>query len=306
MWLTQIRKFPFSMAAALALLVAASPTLTRAFAGVGVVVAKPKHLAGVAAKNHIARFPPSIPPSTATTMMMNDPSLMVDPALATAAAPVVPASTLWTLRATSAFLSYVGIVAFVDRPRGGKFQVNPETDIIVQPSSVPGAGLGLFCQRDLPQGTILGTYPGVLLPITDRNLVKLQRHPQCEAYIWRFSDSLYVLDPTNAVGELDPTCSGGSYAIPGSNFLFSTPLFRLLFGGGVPTTLCRINEPPPGCDVNVITDEDLDSRTITFVLERDVMMGEELFIDYGLTYNRAMYGTVSKEIKSERETAGLL
>ena len=50
----------------------------------------------------------------------------------------------------------------------------------------------------------------------------------------------------------------------------------------VPTTLCRINEPPIGRDRNVITDENLDSRSVTFALERDVYEGEELFIDYGM------------------------
>jgi hypothetical protein len=59
----------------------------------------------------------------------------------------------------------------------------------------------------------------------------------------------------------------------------------------VPTTVCRINEPPKGRDVNVITSEDRDSRTVTFILERDVYEGEELYIDYGLSYDRSMYGS---------------
>lgn len=59
----------------------------------------------------------------------------------------------------------------------------------------------------------------------------------------------------------------------------------------VPTTLCRINEPPIGRDRNVITDENLDSRSVTFALERDVYEGEELFIDYGMNYDRSQYGS---------------
>ena len=58
----------------------------------------------------------------------------------------------------------------------------------------------------------------------------------------------------------------------------------------VPTTVCRINEPPKGRDVNVVTEEDRESRTVTFILERDVYESEELFIDYGLSYDRSMYG----------------
>jgi hypothetical protein len=59
---------------------------------------------------------------------------------------------------------------------------------------------------------------------------------------------------------------------------------------GVSTALCRINEPPKGKDVNVVTEEDLETRTVTFFLERDVFEGEELHIDYGLTYDRSGYG----------------
>ena len=73
----------------------------------------------------------------------------------------------------------------------------------------------------------------------------------------------------------------------------SLALFRFLNPkdqGGVPTILCRINEPPIGRDVNVVTDEDRDQRQVTFVLERDVFAGEEFFIDYGLSYDRSMYG----------------
>ena len=39
-----------------------------------------------------------------------------------------------------------------------------------------------------------------------------------------------------------------------------------------------------------MTDEDLEGRFVTFSLERDVAAGEEFFIDYGLSYDRSMYG----------------
>ena len=64
-----------------------------------------------------------------------------------------------------------------------------------------------------------------------------------------------------------------------------------------PTTLCRINEPPLGCDVNVITIENCQDRTVSFVLERDVQAGEEFYIDYGLTYDRSRYGGGSSASK---------
>jgi hypothetical protein len=147
------------------------------------------------------------------------------------------------------------------------------------------AGLGVFATTHLPKGTVLGTYPGVLIPLNQWNMGKLRNYPACESYIWRFSDNQFVIDPTNAVGELESYTRGGNSNMPGSNLLFQTLLFWL----SVPTTLCRINEPPIGKDVNVITDEDLDRRCVTFLLERDVVPGEELFVDYGLTYDRSMY-----------------
>jgi hypothetical protein len=159
-------------------------------------------------------------------------------------------------------------------------------EVDVRQSTVPGAGLGLFAATDLERGTVLGTYPGVVLPLS-QNLPKLRDFPACEGYIWRFSDNKFVIDPTNAVGTLESDCVGGNPSMPGSLWLFTN-----LLEMSTPTTLCRINEPPIGLDVNVVTNEDLQGRTVTFALERDVAKGEELFIDYGLYYDRSLYGKV--------------
>jgi len=102
--------------------------------------------------------------------------------------------------------------------------------------------------------------------------------------VWRFSDNAFVIDPTNDVGKVDAVCVGGRDGLPGSQWLF-----RNVFRMSVPTTLCRINEPPLGRDVNVVTEEDRDRRCVAFLLERDVIAGEEFFIDYGLSYDRSMY-----------------
>ena len=196
--------------------------------------------------------------------------------------------TLWALRIGSAFASYVGFVAFFDRPRG-KLSVELDGDIEIRPSQVPGAGLGLFAKRDLSRGTVLGTYPGTVIPLA-QNLDKLRQYPPCEGYVWRFSDNQYVIDPTSSVGVLEDVCVGGNPSMPGSVNLFQqfSPLFA------VSTALCRINEPPKGLDVNVVTSEDLQKRSVTFALERHVAAGEEFFIDYGLSYDRSMYNNAGK------------
>jgi hypothetical protein len=196
---------------------------------------------------------------------------------------------LWTVRLASAAFSYTGLVAYLDRPRGGvQQQCILGKEVEIRASTVPGAGLGLFATAALPKHTVLGTYPGVVLPLP-QNLAKLRTYPACEGYIWRFSDNRFVIDPTNAEGVLDSVCRGGNPSLPGSTFLFRT----LLQWMTVPTTLCRINEPPRGKDVNVVTEEDLSRRCVTFSLERDVNPGEELFIDYGLSYDRSLYGRES-------------
>jgi hypothetical protein len=216
-------------------------------------------------------------------------------------------NAIWGIRLASVLCSYIGAVAWVDRPRGSLLEWRDDTiptgkDAVtanatigtlesysrvlqIRPSTVPGGGMGLFATADLPRGTVLGTYPGVVVPLT-QNMGKLRQYPECEGYIWRFSDNCYVIDPTNGYGRLETKCCGGSGWYPGSARF--VPL--LWSARAVPTTLCRINEPPRGSDVNVVTEEDSADRTVTFALERNVMAGEELFIDYGLSYDRSAYG----------------
>lgn len=193
----------------------------------------------------------------------------------------------WSLvQAASAVTSWITILAVIDRPRG-QLCLYPTKDYIqIRPSNVPNAGLGVFAVNDLPCGMNLGTYPGVLVPLQPhRN--KLQQYPACEAYIWRFSDNQYVIDPTNSKGILEDNVVGGNPGQPGSIFLFENIFSKLRT---VPTIMCRINEPPRGSDVNVITQEDLKQRCVTFTVERDIAAGEELYIDYGLSYDRSRYG----------------
>ena len=196
-----------------------------------------------------------------------------------------PQSTIafvhWPFQIASAAGAYVGLVAFLDRPRGS-LVVLPES-VRVAPSQ-HAQGLGLFAAASLQKGTVLGTYPGAVIPLK-QNLNKLYEHPCCETYIWRFSDSKVLIDPTDAEGKLQDWTFGGNPSTFGSFWICRNLLPYLR----QPTTLCRINEPPIGCDVNVYTEEDLESRRVTFIIERDVCKGEELFIDYGLNYDRSGY-----------------
>ena len=199
---------------------------------------------------------------------------------ATGAAFVIPSPEWIALQVAAGASSYVGLVAWLDRPKGRLYS----SDLTVAPSQVRGAGLGLYAGSTIPKGTILGTYPGVVMPL-EQGLVKLNMAPRCQTYIWRFSDSKFIIDPTDPQGLLEEYAFGGNPTTAGSVALCRTLLSVLK----VPTTLCRINEPPVGLDRNVCTQEDLDKRVVNFVTERDVHAGEEFFIDYGLTYDRSGY-----------------
>jgi hypothetical protein len=189
---------------------------------------------------------------------------------------VLSEADLWAIRIASAMTTYFGFVLVSDRPRGSLQVQDPILQ--VKTSQVPGAGRGLFVTQTLPKGTILGTYPGVVVPL-QQNLNKLKEFPMCEGYIWRFSDNQFVIDPTNSQGVCDDFCTGGNPSMP-----LSRELFNILPFLKVPTTLCRINEPPKGLDVNVVTDEDRKARSVTFSLERDVYAGEELFVSSLLSF----------------------
>ena len=86
---------------------------------------------------------------------------------------------------------------------------------------------------------------------------------------------------------MQDVCFGGSDEVPFSNVIFSTLLQSLR----VSTALCRINEPPigvGGCSVSAR--ENLENREVVFELIQDVVLGQELYLDYGLTYDRSAYG----------------
>ena len=213
-----------------------------------------------------------------------------------AAPSALSSSEIWALRLGSGILTYFGFVLVNDRPKGqmGVPLIddgnNSDGCLRVAPSTVPGAGLGLFAARSMSKGTVLGTYPGVVLPLGQHSASsKVRDCPACASYIWRFTDNEYVIDPTDhGDGSLNALCKGGNPSQPLSVAFFNI-LFALGLWRGVPTALCRINEPPKGSDVNVVTEEDLETRTVTFTLEYDVYEGQELHIDYGLTYDRSSY-----------------
>jgi len=191
-----------------------------------------------------------------------------------------PSETI--LQGFSASLTYFSFVAFFDRPRG-VMMIDPAC-IESKNSQIEGAGAGLFAKTDIPEGTVLGTYPGVIRP-TSKFLKKIANKPDAGTYAWRFNDNLGLIDPTDQNGELQDLCFGGTDDFPFSYFLHRSVLNR-----PVSTLLARINEPPiGGSGCNIFINEDLKKMEVTFYLSRNVAAGEEFFMDYGLSYDRSLY-----------------
>ena len=190
----------------------------------------------------------------------------------------------------SATLTYLFLILTFDRPRGRLIIPDASNTLVIQPSRVPNGGLGLFVSKSYPEGTVLGTYPGVLRPADVFYNTKCRLYPKAVGYSWRFTDSKYVIDPTDKYGDIQSVCLGGSDAL--SNVAFKTILSFMR----VSTELTRINEPPVGFGgCNVSARENLDKREVVFTLCRDVVAGEELFLDYGLDYDRTGYARATQK-----------
>lgn len=100
----------------------------------------------------------------------------------------------------------------------------------------PYAGRGLFALADIPRGTVLGEYPGVITPKSEWLSRKTGEEAVVLAmrYSWTLEGGDKVLDPTLPNGALPE---------------------RVVALGGLiskPTLLALVNEPAAGVDVNLV------------------------------------------------------
>ena len=150
-----------------------------------------------------------------------------------------------------------------------------EVVLQVAQSRVPNAGRGVFAGASIAAGTTLGAYPGRRLNAASY-YAKRNQFPRFTEYCWVLEEQQLALDPTDDVGVL---CE----PLP----RLRTPLIDL--GGSIDTTLALINEPPPSFDVNLATH--VDGSALVISTARDIGEGEELFLDYGPSYDRSGYGS---------------
>jgi len=187
-----------------------------------------------------------------------------------------------SLTAASSLTGLALVLLLETRPHGRVTLT--EDALVVKPSTIPQAGLGLFAAVDIPAGTEIGRYAGSLWPqglwlrwkgaklgdvlSTAPSSEQLAIQQRAREYIWRLSNG-NVLDPTDSDGTL---LDHVPYILPWVK---------------VSTKLSRMNEPSLGRDVNVVTEEDGDS--LVMKAEFDIGAGEELFVDYGPFYDRDKY-----------------
>lgn len=148
------------------------------------------------------------------------------------------------------------------------------------------AGLGVFAVAPIPEGTVLGAFPG--RPRSPAGMrAKVAQAPEAAAYCFstgRTAAAAAALDGGGWEVVLDPTDAAGAVSTwpgPGLPWLPVDP------------ALARVNEPPPGArgGANVaVADDPRDRAGIVYVAARALVAGEELFVDYGRAYDRSSYG----------------
>ncbi len=177
--------------------------------------------------------------------------------------------------------------AYRDRPRGWA-----RADLLVLSKS-PVAGIGLFARCEIPEGTVLGCYPG--RPRTEAEMMaKAATAPGTRQYVFSTGLSvmfllmyLTLLMPRPQLeGKgiyLDPTGSDGTqpveYPSPG-------PWWPL----SIQIELAYANEPLAGSSgPNCQVEDGSDEADLLFVASRDIRAGGEVLIDYGTHYDRSGY-----------------
>ena len=149
--------------------------------------------------------------------------------------------------------------AAIDRRRGAERQVRE--------SAVHGKGV--FAKAPIAEETVLGAYPGRVRTPSEV-LSKVQRAPGTKDYVFRTCHGWY-LDPTDAAGVVSAQPQPG------------LPWF------GVDPTLAFVNEPRVTDSVNVTILDEVGMKEVRFVAACDIAPSQELFIDYGQSYDRSSY-----------------
>ena len=165
----------------------------------------------------------------------------------------------------------IAYFAYEKRPRG-----DARTDLVeIRRSTIANANMGVFSKQFIAADTLVGCFPGYVMNVENALEGKRDEDAKISAkkYMWSISDE-EVLDPTNGEGKLEMEIS--------------------YFGGliKVNTAMARVNEPPPSADCNLYTK--VDNGQVYVYAERDIFANEELYLDYGESYDRSDYNDMNE------------
>ena len=137
--------------------------------------------------------------------------------------------------------------------------------LVVQVKASDVHSKGVFARNNIANGTVLGAYPG--FPRSSMEMhQKTLAAPASQGYCYGTVKNVY-LDPTDDRGAL----------IAQKLWTFAE------------TTMAYMNEPPSGFQTNVSFEDGKDDLDILFIANRDISASEELFVDYGVKYDRSGY-----------------
>tara|TARA_B110000503_G_scaffold137092_1_gene220667 strand:- start:348 stop:1232 length:885 start_codon:yes stop_codon:yes gene_type:complete len=179
-------------------------------------------------------------------------------------------------------------------------------------------GAGVFAVTDIPRRQVLGNYPGVRRSLKDYTEKAERTDGKVLSYGLMCKDG-WVLDPTNASGDVDVVGFDGDRNTEGESMLSSTsgstsgtsgsasssttstiasPTVSLPFMTSRDASLCLANEPDgPDTEAgdllrernaNIGVKEGEVGKQAVYAL-RAIRKGEELLWDYGASYNREHY-----------------
>jgi hypothetical protein len=163
--------------------------------------------------------------------------------------------------------SYEGVGAGIEPELDESVRLN-EQSLIVAPSLVPGAGLGLFADRDYEIGEIVCTYIGM-------QLTPLQ--------MLRTRDWTYVMD-------CGKDRSGRRIHIDARH----QPRSKA----------AHVNHHFDRSKVNIVCDERADERKTLLLASRRILCGEEIYMDYGVKYWHVVASPPARNPAPAAERAG--
>ncbi len=139
----------------------------------------------------------------------------------------------------------------------------------------PERGLSLFAKRDIPKFTVLGAYAGVLHE-NEASLRDAMKHKGSKPVL------TYLFETGSKSRSIDASSSSNSLALMNTAHLPYDDSERSL------------------SNVNNIGAVRIGKNYTFYVALKDITRGEELFIDYGETYNpHAYFGAIKKEDKTD-------